>query len=148
MDADQRHQVEALVRSMPAQPQTRSAPSDDYPDTPGALLLRLLRNRNIRPYNAGILKEIGDGPYVSDSTVFGLGRGTVVITPRYVTAFAHLLGYPPSEMVALTGIGPVVEHARVHPASAEIAALAWQARRLSSEQLSAVIEAAQSIQHA
>ena len=45
-----------------------------------------------------------------------LGPGKVVITPQYVTAFAHLLGYPPGDMVALTGIGPVVEDARVHPA--------------------------------
>ena len=69
----------------------------------------------------------------------------VVLTPQYVTAFAHLLGYPPSDMVALTGIGPVVENARTHPASAEIAALAWQARRLSSDQLSEVMTAARSI---
>jgi hypothetical protein len=75
-------------------------------------------------------------------------KGTVVITPQYVTAFAHLPGYPPSEMVALTGIGPVVEDARAHPAGVEIAALAWQARRLSSEQLSAVIAAAESIRQA
>ncbi|MFI6820139.1 hypothetical protein ACIBJE_04200 [Micromonospora sp. NPDC050187] len=109
---------------------------------------RLLRNRNIRPHNARILKAIGDGPYVSDSTIFGLGPGRVVITPQYVTAFAHLLGYPPSEMVALTGIGPVVKDARVHPASTEMAALAWRSRRLNSEQLSTVIAAAQSIQHA
>ena len=148
MNADQRRQVEALVESLPVQPRTGSAPNDDYPDTPGALLLRLLRNRNIRPHNARILKEIGDGPYVSDSTIFGLGPGTVVITPQYVTAFAHLLGYPPGEMVALTGTGPVVEDARAHPASAEIAALAWQSRRLSSEQLGVVIAAAQSTQHA
>ncbi|WP_329108694.1 hypothetical protein OG792_08590 [Micromonospora sp. NBC_01699] len=148
MDADQRRQMEALVKSLPAQPRIGSAPGDDYPDSPGALLLRLLRNRNIRPHNARILKAIGDGPYVSDSTIFGLGPGTVVITPQYVTAFAHLLGYPPSEMVALTGIGPVVEDARVHPASAEIAALAWRSRRFDSEQLSAVVAAAQSIQHA
>jgi len=91
--------------------------------------------------------ENAGSPYVSDSTIVGLGPGRVVITPQYVTAFAHLLGYLPSEMVALTGIGPVFEDARVHPASADIAALAWRSRRLNSEQLSAVMEAAQSMQH-
>jgi hypothetical protein len=45
-------------------------------------------------------------------------------------------------MVALTGIGPVVDDAQVHPASTEIA-MAWQARRLSSEQLNAAIAAFQ-----
>jgi transcriptional regulator with XRE-family HTH domain len=148
MNADQRSRLEALVSSLTVQPRTGSAPADDYPDTPGALVLRLLRNRNIRPYNARILKAVGDGPYVSDSTVAGLGPGRVVITAQYVTAFAYLLGYPPGDVVAVTGVGPVVENAKIHPASAEIAALAWQARRLSSEQLSDVMAAVQTIQHA
>ncbi|MFI7079716.1 hypothetical protein ACIBO1_20660 [Micromonospora sp. NPDC049903] len=146
MTTDERRQLQALIGSLPTPPGTEPAPSyDDYPDTPAALLLRLLRNRNIRASTARLLKEVGDGPYVSEATIFGLGRGRVVITPQYVTAFAHLLGYLPSDMVALTGIGPVVEDARVHPASSEIAALAWQARRLSTEQLDTVIAAAQSI---
>ena len=106
------------------------------------LLLRLLRNRNIRPRNAQILAEVGGGPYVSDSTVAMLGPGRVVITPRYVTAFAHLLGYAPEDIVALAGVGPAVEHASAHQASAEIAALAWNARRLSDDQLAHVIQAA------
>jgi len=48
----------------------------------------------------------------------------------------------------LPGWGPVVEDAQVHPANAEIAALAWQARRLSSEQLSDVVTAARAIEQA
>jgi hypothetical protein len=38
----------------------------NFPGAPGALLLRLLHNGNIRPHNARILKEIGDGPYASE----------------------------------------------------------------------------------
>lgn len=110
--------------------------------------MRLLRNRNIRPYSAWLLNAVGDGPYVSDSTIAQLGTGRVVITPQYVTAFAYLLGYRPGEVVALTGVGPVVEGARVPPEHAEIAALAWRARQLSSDQLSYVIAAAQTIQSA
>jgi len=60
----------------------------------------------------------------------------VVVTAQYVTAFARLLGYQPGDMVALTGVGLVVENAKVCPEHAKIAALAWQARRLSNEQLS------------
>ncbi|MDG4801998.1 hypothetical protein [Micromonospora sp. WMMD980] len=148
MDADQRDRLKALVRSLPVQPPDESQSADDYPDTPGALLLRLLRNRNIHPQNAQILQVVGNGPYVSDSTVAMLGPGKATITPQYVTAFAHLLGYPPGDMVALTGIGPVVEDARPHPASAEIAALAWHARLLNSKQLSQVIKAADAMRHA
>ncbi len=123
------------IRSLSVEPRTDPAPADNYPDHPGALLVRLLKNRNIRP-NARLLMEIGDGPYVADSTIGMLGPGRVAVTPRYVTAFAYLLGYPPREMVALTGVGPVDEDAMPHPASAELAALAWHARRLSSDQLS------------
>ncbi|GAB3831829.1 hypothetical protein GCM10027610_022820 [Dactylosporangium cerinum] len=148
MNAGQCRQLETLVRSLPEQPRSGPAPTDDYLDTPGALLLRLLRNRNIRPGNADILAAVGDGPYVPSFTVAELGHGRVVITPQYVTAFAHMLGYQPSDVVALTGVGPVVEDARVHPASKEIAALAWQARRLSNEQLSEVMAAAGSIRRA
>src|SRR5689334_10493335 len=76
MNADQRSRLTALIGSLPERPRTGSSPADDYPDSPGTLLLRLLRNRNIHPYNARILKATGDGPYVSDSTIAGLGRGT------------------------------------------------------------------------
>lgn len=132
---ERRGWLEAAIRSLPVAPRAEPAPADDFLDQPGALLIRLLRNRNIRP-NARLLLEIGDGPYVADSTIARLGPGLVVVTPRYVTAFAYLLGYTPAEMVALTGVGPVDEEAKPHPASAELAALAWQARGLSSEQLS------------
>jgi len=65
----------------------------------------------------------------------------VVMTPQYVTAFAHLLGYSPEDMVALAGIGPVEKDLAVHPAHAEIAALAWNARGLSSDQIAYVVAA-------
>ena len=75
-----------------------------------------------------------------------LGPGKTVITPRYVTAFALLLGYTPQDMVALAGVGPVIENVSVHPASNEIAALAWNARRLSSDQIGHVVKTASEMQ--
>ncbi|NUT35331.1 MAG: XRE family transcriptional regulator [Hamadaea sp.] len=129
-----------LIRSLPEQPRTQPPPTDTYPEGPGALLLRLLMNRNIRPYNAKILYAVGGGPYVSDATVGQLGPGRVVLTAQYVTAFAHLLGYAPEDMVAITGVGPVLTEQAVHPAAAEIAAVAWNARRLTSDQIADVRE--------
>ena len=139
--AHQLGRLDELVRSLPVLQPTGPAPADDYPELPGALMLRLLRNRNIRP-NAQILHLVGGGPYVSNSTVAMLGPGKVVITPQYVTAFAHLLGYPPKDMVALAGVGPADTDQPTHPASAELAALAWNARQLSSDQLTHVVAAA------
>jgi hypothetical protein len=142
MDPQQRDRLHELVQSLPVQPRQQPAPADDFPEIPGALLLRLLRNRNIRPYNAYILAAVGGGPYVSDATIAGLGTGHIVITPQYVTAFAHLLGYSPEDMVALAGVGPAANDAPVHPASHEIAALAWNARRLTSDQIADVLKTA------
>lgn len=80
---------------------------------------------------------------VAAATLGMLGAGRVVVTPQYVTAFAHLLGFTPDDMVAITGIGPAIKDARAHPASTEIAELAWNARNLSSNQISDVLEPAQ-----
>lgn len=142
---EQRSRLSELVRSLPVQPRTEPAESDDYPEGPGALLLRLLKNRNIRPGNALILNVVGGGPYVSHATMAMLGPEKVVLTPQYVTAFAHLLGYAPEDMVALAGVGPAVENSPVHPAHAEIAALAWNARLLDSDQIGYVRKAAKAM---
>jgi hypothetical protein len=141
MSPEQLGQLDESVRSMPTHPPTEPAPPDDFPEGPGALLLRLLRNRNIRPHNARLLYDISHCLYVSDSTVWMLGPGHTTITRQFVTAFALLLGYTPDDMAGLIGFGPAAESPRAHPASAEIAALAWNARRLSSDQLMHVVAA-------
>ncbi|NUR74183.1 MAG: hypothetical protein HOU81_25520 [Hamadaea sp.] len=141
MSAGRRVEFGELIQSLPVEPRTDPMPMFGYPDGPGGMLLRLVRNRNIRPWCARILHAVGDGPYVDDSTVAMLGSGRVVITPQYVTAFAHLCGYAPEEMVALVGVGPAITSTRAHPASAEIAALAWNARGLTSDQIEHAVEA-------
>jgi hypothetical protein len=47
-----------------------------------------------------------------------------------VTAFAHVLGYQPGDVIALTGVGPVAKDVKVHPASAK--SLCWPCRQGSS----------------
>jgi hypothetical protein len=138
MTPQQRGRLEDLIRSLPVESATGPAAGDDYPDGPGALMLRLMRNRNIRPFNPKILAILG-GPHASGSTIEMLGPGRVVMTPQYVTALAYLLGYTPQDTVAIIGVGPVAEDVRVHPASADLARLAWNARRLTTEQLSQVM---------
>jgi hypothetical protein len=145
MSTDHRNRIGELIQSLPLEPRAEPAPADDYPEGPGSLLFRLARNRNIRPYNARVLYRVGGGPYVSDSTVAMLGPGKTVMTPQYVTAFAYLLGYPPEDMVALAGVGPAVTEASAHPDSADIASLAWIARRLSNDQLGHVLSVAREL---
>ena len=81
---------------------------------------------------------IGNGPYVSDSTVYAVGQGTVELTAEYVIAFSRLLNIAPGDLSAMTGV-PLPEG--VTPASSEVvevARMAWDARRLDSDQLSEV----------
>jgi hypothetical protein len=54
--------------------------------------------------------------------------------------------HQPGHLTALAGVGPVAEDLPVHPASAEIATLAWSARRLSGDQLAHVLETARGMQ--
>ena len=49
---------------------------------------------------------------------------------------------PTDDLAALTGVGPPVDASRLYPRRAQLAALAWDARRLNDEQLSQVRELA------
>jgi hypothetical protein len=115
MNADHRGRLEASVGSLLGRSPAGPTPTDNNPDTPGALLLRLLRNRNMRSRHARILRGRRRRPVRLGLHCrrAGLGQGL-----QHVTAFAHLLGYRPGDVVALTGIGPVVQDAKVHPAGA------------------------------
>ena len=119
-----RERLHKIVRSLPVVAPTGPArPASSYPPGPATTLLRLLENRNIHPWNARLLCVVGDGPYVSDSTVAGVGRGRVALTPRYVTAFANVLGIPAGDLTAVTGVGPSVATGHPpHPQRAELAA--------------------------
>ncbi|SBT42075.1 hypothetical protein [Micromonospora auratinigra] len=132
-----------FVRSLPGHPPAWPpvAPRHSYPPGPGEMLLRLLRNRNIGPYSPKVLYLIGDGPVVSHSTMAMLGPGRTRLTPRYVTAFATVLGIPEDDLAAVAGV-PAATAPRRHRDHVELARLAWDARRLDSEQLSEVLDVA------
>ncbi|MBE1489210.1 hypothetical protein [Plantactinospora soyae] len=132
-----RERLHDFIRSLPLVPPAGpSRPASSYPPGPATTLLRLLENRNIHPWNARLLCVVGDGPYVSNSTVKGVCHGRFALTPHYVTAFANVLGIRTGDLAALTGVGPPVETGHPpHPQRAKLAALGWDARRLTSDQL-------------
>ncbi|MCY1139618.1 hypothetical protein OWR29_16585 [Actinoplanes sp. Pm04-4] len=138
-------EIRAFIRSLPEHPPVAPGPEQvtahvrvrPASDGPGPMLVRLLANRNIRPWNARLLLWVGGGPYVSDSTIYQLGQCVVRVTGAYVTGFAHILGIPAADLAELTGVEPS-DRNRTHPHSAELAGLAWDARRLTTDQLLAV----------
>lgn len=131
--------VRSLPERPPAWPPVR--PRYSYPLGPGEMMLRLLRNRNIGPYSPKVLYFIGDGPMVSSSTMAMLGPGRTRLTPQYVTAFATVLGIPDDDLAAVAGVAAATDP-RLHRNHVELARLAWDARRLTGEQLPEVLDLA------
>jgi hypothetical protein len=133
-----REAVESLPEHPPAWP---PVPPLQLAAGAGEMLLRLLQNRNIAPYSPKVLYGIGGGPMVSYSTMAMLGPGPTRLTPQYVTAFATVLGIADDDLTAITGITAATD-LRLHRNHAELARLAWDARRLTAEQLSEVLDLA------
>ncbi|MEU1238251.1 hypothetical protein [Micromonospora aurantiaca] len=131
--------VRSLPEHPPAWPPVR--PRYRYALGPGEVMLRLLRNRNIGPYSPKLLYLIGGGPMVSHSTVAMLGPGRTRLTPQYVTSFATVLGIPDDNLAAVAGVAAATDP-RLHRNRVELARLAWDARRLTGEQLSEVLDLA------
>jgi hypothetical protein len=135
-----------LVRSLPARPPAWPPvpPMRSNPLGPGETLLRLLRNRNIRPYSAKTLYLLGDGPVVSYSTVGMLGPGRTRLTPHFLSAFASVLNIPAHELSAIVGVAPATG-LRPHRHRVKLAQLAWDARRLTERQLDEVLNLARQL---
>ncbi|MFI9329236.1 hypothetical protein ACIGZJ_17020 [Kitasatospora sp. NPDC052868] len=106
----------------------------------GAVLLELTHNRNLNwTCTAKALYAVTDGRiYLATSTIGGIGRGTVEVTPELVAGFAGLLGIPAPDLAALGGIRLPDDLPPLHPRAADVAAVIWEARRLTTAQLKEV----------
>ncbi|MBC9731082.1 hypothetical protein [Streptomyces sp. TRM68367] len=115
----------------------------------GAMLASLLcGNRNLRSPAAGakILALLTEGRvYLAASTVSGIGRGRVPLTPDLMTGFATALGIPAGDLAALTGVELHEPQRPVDPLAAEMAGLVWNCRRLTTAQAGRVRDEAESM---
>ncbi|MFM9609038.1 hypothetical protein DF268_30525 [Streptomyces sp. V2] len=139
LPAAQRTEFLQHVRSLPQEPRTALwSPLREfggYPPGPGALLLRLLANRNLH-WSSGAQAVAGmAGPYLSPATIGGVGRGVVALSPELFIAFARVLGIPPDRLAVLVDADPPAEEPSHHPDMADAAELLWELRRLSREQV-------------
>ncbi len=105
-------ELHELAKSLPEQRRPlgppRPAPShQQYPDGPGALLLRLLHNRGLSWSDAArFLFGLGRGPMLSASTIGAIGHGRKALTPELLTGFAAVIDIPGGDLSALTGNRP------------------------------------------
>ncbi|MGW2281072.1 hypothetical protein [Streptomyces sp. NPDC001770] len=119
-----------------------------YPGGPGALLMRLLRNRNLGWTAAAKTFLVATGRYWSPATYGGVGRGTVPLTGELLADFGAVLDVPAADLAALTGLTPADPPS--NPASAcstpgRVSGLVWDVRRLTADQLSGATAFAESL---
>lgn len=144
LSAVQRGEFLQHVRSLPQEPRTAPwGPLKEfggYAPGPGALLLRLLANRNLH-WSSGAKALAGvRGPYLSGVTVGGVGQGRVALSPELFIAFARVLGIPAGGLAVLVDAEPPAEEPSHHPDFTDAAELLWELRRLSRDQVSLVRE--------
>ncbi|MBD0694108.1 hypothetical protein [Streptomyces sp. CBMA123] len=106
----------------------------------GATLLELTHSRNLTWLcTAKVLHAVTGGRiYLSASTIGGVGRGTVEATPELVAGFAGLLGIPAPDLAAAGGILLPDDLPPLHPRATDVAAIVWEARRLTTGQLDGI----------
>ncbi|MCT2277870.1 XRE family transcriptional regulator [Micromonospora chalcea] len=144
-------ELHQLVRSLPQQPRPARPPvprHQQYPSTPGGLIVRLLHNRNLNWLgSAKYLFGIGRRDMLSASTIGMIGRGTKSLTPDLLAGFAAFLDIPADDLSALTGVDLADDRPPAHPDAAQVAQMLWDARRLTAGQLRQVCDRAHAIRH-
>lgn len=112
LPSDQRTHVNRLVDQLPLGLEGGpSAPPfiyDQHEAEFGAMLANLLcgnRNRHSLTAAAKTLVMLTEGRvHLAASTISGIGRGRVPLTPDRVEAFATALGIPAGDVAAITGV--------------------------------------------
>ncbi|MFI9813688.1 hypothetical protein [Saccharothrix variisporea] len=144
--AEQRNALRGYVASLPQEERVRPAPTpsalDRYPDGPGAVLMRLARNRNLDRTALAKTFLVVTGRYWSAATYGGVGRGTTPVTPDLLADFCAVLDVPSDDLVSVTGVALPPSG----PAAAGVAELIWDVRRLTESQVREVGAVAESMQ--
>ncbi|WP_328876163.1 hypothetical protein OHT76_42175 [Streptomyces sp. NBC_00287] len=139
---DDRTRVHRLVDQLPREPRDHPGdlprPYSQHHWSAGALLVNLLCvNRNLYSVSAAAkaLAVLTDGRvYLAASTIHGIGRGRVPLTPQRVAGFATTLGIPPADLAAITQIALPQPSWPDDPLTAEMARLLWNCRHLTAAQ--------------
>ncbi|WP_406859472.1 hypothetical protein ABZO31_03700 [Streptomyces sp. HUAS MG47] len=150
---DQRDRVHRLVGELPREPVT--GPSEpvrvSYPRRggSGALLVNLLCGNRLGhsvPSGAMALALLTRGRvYPAASTVNGIGRGRVPLTPELVAGFAVTLGMDPGDLAAITGVELPEPSQPTDPLTQEMARLLWNCRHLTAAQARQAYDTATSL---
>ena len=142
--ASQRSRLLARARSLGQEERTAAPPEDlahrQYQPGVGALLVGMLRVRNLDPFATVHILVPMTGRYVASSVISRIGLGKGVLTPEWLADFGAVLGMSAGLLAAVTGL-EVADVPR-DPAVVDAADLIWEARRLVVDQVRYLIEVA------
>lgn len=146
LPTEQRRRLRHFVRTLPQQDRTQPVPPprpwEQYPPGIGAVLVRLLHNRNLDWTTAvRVLAEL-TGLGLSAATIGVIGRGRKELTPGLLTDLATVLGIPATTLATLANIELPADNPQPDPATADIAELIWDIRNLTADQLRQVCDQA------
>ncbi|MFF7678433.1 hypothetical protein [Actinacidiphila glaucinigra] len=147
----QRTVLRRYAAALPQQERPAPVPGppahERYPDGPGALLMRRVRNRNLGWTATAQTFRLVTGRYLSAATYGHVGSGTVALTGELLADSCQVLDVPCDGLAAVTGVvlpGPDASPT-ANAATAGVAELIWDVRRLTGRQLVSVTDLAQAM---
>ncbi|GAA4941509.1 hypothetical protein HD597_001219 [Nonomuraea thailandensis] len=148
---EERTALRQFVASLPqeerAQPLHKPPVHEQYLAGPGALLMRMARNRNLGWTATAKTFLVLTGRYWSPATYGGVGHGRTQLTPELLADFSAVLDVPADDLAALTGVALPGAASVQKPDVADVAELIWDVRRLTESQLRQVRDLARSMRH-
>ncbi|MFJ6569198.1 hypothetical protein ACIQNU_17410 [Streptomyces sp. NPDC091292] len=152
LSPEDRNSVRRLMASLRHEKHASAAPAlpthENYPAGPGAMLMRLVRNRNLGWNSAAKTFLLVTGRYWSAATYGMVGHGRRELTPELLVDFSAVLGILADDLSVLTGVALPEPPDGIPPldlTAAEVAELIWDTRRLTAAQVRRVGDAAESL---
>jgi hypothetical protein len=146
---EQRNVLREFVELLPQAARELPVPTppafEQYPHGPGAVLMRLARNRNLSWTAVAKTFLAVTGRYWSATTYGGVGRGTTPVTADLLVDFCAVLDVPSEDLAAVTGVALPDAPSAAKPIVG-VAELIWDVRRLTFRQLQEATGLAASMQ--
>ncbi|MEU8332915.1 hypothetical protein [Micromonospora sp. NPDC048839] len=138
---DRCQQLLGVARSMspPAPIAPIARKRDPFPYGPGAVIVRLLRNRNLNNLNSAkaLYRLAGIGP-LSAATIHLVGNGRKQLSPELLSGFATVLSFRVEDLAALIDVELPQSCPPADARTSQVAELIWEVRHLRSDQLHAL----------
>jgi len=145
-------QLLAFARSLPQQDRAEPFPPpkkyEHYPPGFEGDLVRMLATRNLNWESSARVLYVLSLSRVgwSAATVGQIGRRRKELTPALLALFAAALGIAPGDLAALAGRpSPPGDAIALNPAADTLAALLWESRRLTDEQVGLLVREAEAM---